>query len=181
MTLNYIVLLKVAERVDLKVLTLPVQENGNSVRWWVCQLTLLRHSFRNTHTLMYQIIMLYTIFWVSLTSGKLEKEISGSWRCFMVFSRWGYVYGRAVSSKGNHEVKHLPWVVFSAKSLLEDASRHPAVSQEAQNPHRNCFKPKENSVIPEKLRGRLASGTAGSSHSESITETWFFISKVYRC
>lgn len=77
------------------------------------------------------------------------------------------------SSKGNHEVKHLPCVVFSAKSLLEDASGHPAVSQEAQNPHRNCFKPKENSVIPvaEKLSGRLASGTAGSSHSESITET----------
>lgn len=38
------------------------------------------------------------------------------------------------SSKGDHEVKYLPCVVFSAMSLLEDSSRHPAVSQEAQNP-----------------------------------------------
>lgn len=77
------------------------------------------------------------------------------------------------SSKGNNEVKYLPCVVFSAKSLLEDSSRHPAVSQEAQKPHVNYFKPKENSVIPvaEKLRGMLASSTAGSSHSESIMET----------
>lgn len=81
----------------LNVLITATTTKWSLPRWWVCHLTLLRPSFCNTRTLMYQIIMLYTIFWVSFTSGKLEKEISGSWCCFMVCSRWGYVYGRAVA------------------------------------------------------------------------------------
>lgn len=122
--------------------------------------------------------MLYAIVYVNFTSVKLEK-IFGSWCSFMVFSRWGY--GRTIVVGGNHEIFGLCGLLYRvSKEPTEGFFRSSWCESGGRKTLSEFLKTKREftNTCSYKVEVGLASGTAGSSHSKSITKSWFFISKI---